>query len=123
MKPRVVAVLLLGYVVNPWAASPQSGAATGTTKLSAQSKHPPELSTPSGPFGIGRSSYDWTDPSRPDRYSSDPQARRELMVYVWYPTSEKRAATKGAYIPGAKELDARPNFRDEWVMSSGPTGL
>ena len=111
MKPRIVAVLLMGYLLNSWAASPQGSSATGTPKLSAQSKHPPRLSTPSGPFGIGRFSYGWTDPSRPDRYSSDPQARRELMVYVWYPTSEKRADAKGPYIPGAKELDARPELQ------------
>jgi dienelactone hydrolase len=33
------------------------------------------------------------------------------MVYAWYPTSEKRADARGAYIPGAKELDARPTLQ------------
>jgi dienelactone hydrolase len=110
MKPRLLTVLLLGYLAIPWADSAQSSS-DATPKPLAQSEHPPKLSTPSGPFGIGRSSYGWTDSSRPDRYSSDPQARRELMVYVWYPTSEKRADPRAAYIPGAKELDARPELR------------
>lgn len=41
----------------------------------------PLIPVPSGPFGIGRIGYDWIDPSRPDRYSSKPNQRRELMVY------------------------------------------
>ena len=34
----------------------------------------PQLPTPSGPYGVGRVGYDWTDPSRPDRFSSALQA-------------------------------------------------
>jgi hypothetical protein len=49
----------------------------------------PRIPAPPGPFGIGRIGYDWTDPSRRDDYSSDLKARRELMVYFWYPTSQK----------------------------------
>ena len=59
----------------------------------------PKLPVPSGPFGIGRVGYDWADPSRPDQYSSDPKAHRKLMVYFWYPTSEKSADVKGPYLP------------------------
>src|SRR5258708_6482894 len=66
---------------------------------------PPRLPVPSGPFGIGRSGYDWTDMSRPDRYSSDPNAHRRLMVYLWYPTSQKSESARGVYLPGAKQMD------------------
>lgn len=70
------------------------------------SQKAPQLPLPSGPFGIGRIGYDWTDASRPDRFSSDPHAHRRLMVYIWYPTSQKSADAKGAYLPGAKQMDA-----------------
>ncbi len=58
----------------------------------------PKLPLPAGPFGIGRVGYDWTDPSR----------HRELMVYFWYPTSEKSADTRGSYYPGAAEFEKAP---------------
>jgi predicted dienelactone hydrolase len=29
--------------------------------------------------------YDWTDTTRAETYSSDPNAKRELMVQIWYP--------------------------------------
>ena len=46
----------------------------------------PRLPTPPGPYAIGSVLYDWTDPSRAETYSSDPNAKRELMVQIWYPT-------------------------------------
>jgi pimeloyl-ACP methyl ester carboxylesterase len=71
----------------------------------------PKLPAPSGPFGIGRVGYDWVDPSRPDRYSSDPHAHRELMVYFWYPTPGKSADAKGWYFPGTQRMDTLPEVR------------
>lgn len=90
----------------------------------AHSAAAPQLPTPSGPFGIGRVGYDWTDASRPDRYSSDPNAHRELMVYLWYPTSQKSSDSHGAYLPGAKQMDADPkiqrlmrdDYGDNWPL-------
>ncbi len=65
----------------------------------------PEIPTPSGPFGVGRIGFHWTDPSRPDQY--DPKRKRELMVYLWYPTA-KSAGARGEYLPGAAQMDAVP---------------
>lgn len=79
----------------------------------------PKLPAPSGPFGIGRVGYDWVDPSRPDRYSSDPNAHRELMVYFWYPTSRKSADANGAYFPGAQQMDALPEVRARLAREFG----
>jgi hypothetical protein len=63
----------------------------------------PVLPMPSGPFGIGRIGYEWIDPSRPDAYSTDPNAHRDLMVYLWYPAPQKGGT--GMYLPGAKRMD------------------
>ena len=87
------------------------GQTTGNTPSAAHTVAVPQLPTPSGPFGIGRVGYDWTDNARPDRYSTNPRAHRELMVYFWYPTSQKAAETKGAYLPAAKEMDAIPDIQ------------
>ena len=43
----------------------------------------PHLPAPSGPFGIGRIGYEWIDTSRPEVHSADPQAHRDLMVFLW----------------------------------------
>jgi dienelactone hydrolase len=74
-----------------------------------QSAVAPRLPVASGPFGIGRIGYEWIDPSRPDRFSSDPTARRRLMVYLWYPSSQKNDRPGGAYLPGAQQMDRDPD--------------
>ncbi len=79
--------------------------AHGQTNSADTPRKAPQLPVPSGPFGIGRVSYDWIDMSRPDRFSSDPNAHRRLMVYIWYPTSPKNDNAEGAYLPGAKQMD------------------
>jgi dienelactone hydrolase len=102
------AIALLGCVLSSGAMYGQNTANTPTT---AHTAAVPQLPIPSGPFGIGRVGNDWTDNARPDRYSTDQHAHRELMVYLWYPTSQKAAETKGAYLPAAKEMDAIPDIQ------------
>lgn len=71
----------------------------------------PTLPEPSGPFGIGRVGYEWIDPSRPDPYSANPDAHRDLMVYLWYPAPRTEAGRTGTYLPGAKQMDANPEVQ------------
>jgi dienelactone hydrolase len=87
------------------------------TTLPAPLAAAPTLVNPSGPFGIGRVGYDWVDTARPDPISKKPEAHREIMAYLWYPTSTKRADARGAFIPGAKQLDAVPELQR--IMSKG----
>ena len=35
---------------------------------------------PTGSYAVGRTIYEWTDSSRAERYSDDPDAKRELSV-------------------------------------------
>ena len=108
---------------------PPSAAAHATPKAAfAQSTHSPSvpaddtwppIPVPTGPFGIGRVGYDWVDPSRSDRYSSLPNAHRELMVYFWYPTSTPSADVKGAYLPGAPQMDALPEVQSQMRQRYG----
>jgi pimeloyl-ACP methyl ester carboxylesterase len=76
----------------------------------------PELPIPSGPYGIGRVGFDWTDEKRRDRTS--PDHPRELMVYFWYPAAQSTIHAHGVYLPGAAQMDARPEIqsrmRDEF---------
>ncbi len=76
----------------------------------AQAAEAPQLPVPTGPYGIGRIAYDWTDAKRPDRLAADPQHSRELMVYLWYPIERPSVESDGVYLPGAKSIDADPSW-------------
>jgi predicted dienelactone hydrolase len=71
----------------------------------------PTLPTPSGPFGVGRIGYEWIDPSRPDTYAANPDAHRDLMVYLWYPAPRTAKGKREPYLPGAKQMDANPEVQ------------
>ena len=45
-----------------------------------------ELPRPTGQYGIGRTVLHWTDPARPETESGTTDSRRELLVYLFYPS-------------------------------------
>ena len=84
-------------------------ASAGLSKYTQVARQVPVLPQPSGQFGIGRVGFDWVDQKRPEPLSSQPNAHRELMVYLWYPTALNRDNfARGTYLPGAKEIDRTP---------------
>ena len=78
-----------------------------------------KLPDPSGTFKIGRIGYEWIDASRQDRYSADPRAHRDLMVYLWYPSSQRASGQGAPYWPGAKEMDSDPHVRPQMTEEFG----
>jgi dienelactone hydrolase len=84
------------------------------TKLSSSELQPSstsqalpfQLPAPSGRYKVGTTTYHWVDNSRRETYSAEiydlqtqslattprPSDRRELIVYVWYPTTAQGAA-------------------------------
>jgi predicted dienelactone hydrolase len=63
------------------------------------SSEPEGLPAPTGPHEVGRVSFDWVDPDRVEIYSSNPQDRRELVLWVWYPAAPDPDAEWAAYLP------------------------
>jgi dienelactone hydrolase len=63
------------------------------------SSKPEGLPAPSGRHRVGRAVYDWVDAQRAEIYSSDPQDRRELVVWVWYPAAPAPDAERATYLP------------------------
>lgn len=57
-----------------------------------------ELPKPAGPFVVGRSSFRWTDTSRPEALTSDPGDFREVVAWVWYP-AEQGTGKRAGYFP------------------------
>jgi predicted dienelactone hydrolase len=53
----------------------------------------PVLPQPTGSFAVGRIDFHWIDQSRPEPHASGPDARRELMVHVWYPAAHMDGQT------------------------------
>jgi hypothetical protein len=57
------------------------------------------LPMPTGPHAVGRVSYDWVDRARFDIYAGNPETRRELVMFVWYPAGSHATAEFAPYLP------------------------
>lgn len=56
------------------------------------------LPAPSGPFAVGRTIEAWAGEA-PDTLAPVPGARRELVVWIWYPADTTAATAAGEYLP------------------------
>ena len=72
---------------------------------------------PSGSYQIGTLTYHWKDLKRPEIFSADPNARRELMVQIWYPASGNLSSPHAPYMQDADAvmtafagIQQRPKF-------------
>ena len=52
-----------------------------------------------GPFAVGRVEVHWIDSSRTEPFLPAVSARREVLVYVWYPAEAIPAAPLAEYVP------------------------
>ncbi len=58
------------------------------------------LPTPTGSFAVGRAIYDWTDDATLDTLAPVPGTKRELLVWIWYPSAAGRSpAMMDDYVP------------------------
>jgi predicted dienelactone hydrolase len=76
------------------------------------STRPVALPDPTGPYAVGRVSYDWVDESRREVFAPTEaasgsaagvrpkRAKRELVVWLWYPAPPETRASPGDYLPG-----------------------
>ena len=53
---------------------------------------------PNGPYEIGTVTYHWIDASRQEVFSTDKNARRELMAQVWYPAKRVSSSSHTSYM-------------------------
>src|SRR5712691_1755780 len=67
------------------------------------------LPTPTGPFAVGRSLYDWVDDKTRDALAPVPGTKRELLVWTWYPAAAwPSSAVVDDYVPAQVRAPARP---------------
>src|SRR4030088_1608643 len=57
------------------------------------------LPTPTGPFAVSRSLYDWVDDANLDTLAPVPGTKRELLVWIWYPSTHGQSAAADDYLP------------------------
>ncbi|MBI5122821.1 carboxylic ester hydrolase [Candidatus Roizmanbacteria bacterium] len=53
---------------------------------------------PTGPYGIGTTTYHWIDQSRPEIFTTKKNVNRELMAQVWYPAKSDPSSPRAPYI-------------------------
>src|SRR5262245_28856357 len=68
------------------------------------------LPAPTGTFAVGRAIHDWTDAAA-DPLAPVPGTRRELLVWIWYPSAAGQSAARVAdYLPAPmRAAGARAN--------------
>ena len=74
----------------------------GSRPNAKTSSSKPQLPLPTGTYGVGRVSYAFADPSRPEPLAQKAGAVREVVAEVWYPTEAGLSAHSHTadYLPG-----------------------
>lgn len=67
--------------------------------LSAEHHKAVTLPALTGPYSVGRASFDWVDQSRTEKLAPETRAKRELTVWIWYPASIEKTASALEYLP------------------------
>jgi dienelactone hydrolase len=67
------------------------------------------LPTPTGTFAVGRALYDWADNETLDTLAPAPGTKRELLVWIWYPSAAGQSAAMDNYVPAPMRAVAAPS--------------
>ena len=62
------------------------------------------LPTPTGAFAVGRTIQDWKDTATLDTLAPAPGTKRELLVWIWYPSAAAQATAIDDYLPARLRL-------------------
>jgi len=57
------------------------------------------LPQPTGPYAVGRTSFDWVDGKHVDPFAPQPGAKRELIAWIWYPTKQSAGDKPAEHLP------------------------
>lgn len=98
---------LICFDISPGRSGVRANLQNPAGQLNRTSRSQIELPPPTGPLAIATRIYNWTDYSRHEKASNDPQEFRQIVVQVWYPTND----TSGPIAPYVPMLDA---YRHVW---------
>lgn len=57
------------------------------------------LPLPTGHFAVGRTTYTWVNNAETDELAPSPEAKREVVVWIWYPAAATTSAAPVEYLP------------------------
>ncbi|MGH9686535.1 MAG: alpha/beta hydrolase family protein [Candidatus Acidiferrales bacterium] len=57
------------------------------------------LPKPTGQFAVGRMIYAWVNRRETDPLAASPEAKREVIVWIWYPAANNGDAKPASYLP------------------------
>ncbi|BAZ26223.1 hypothetical protein NIES4073_71290 [Kalymmatonema gypsitolerans NIES-4073] len=123
----VLSVQPLFTQIEPLLAQPAQLQSKSTNRASAF-----RLPAPTGSYQVGTTAYHLVDTSRKETYSTEvydlrtrkpittppPTDRRELMVYVWYPTNAKPGASTAPYMDQGFALATAEGMGPDFGVSS-----
>src|SRR5262245_55516806 len=56
------------------------------------------LPAPTGPFAVGRTTFNWTNDAVTDELAPSP-SKRQVLVWMWYPAAASAADAQTEYLP------------------------
>ena len=59
------------------------------------------LPSPTGHFAVGRTTYAWVNNTQTDELAPSSGAKREVVVWMWYPSAATKSAAPVEYLPAA----------------------
>jgi pimeloyl-ACP methyl ester carboxylesterase len=62
------------------------------------------LPEPTGHFAVGRTTYTWVNKAATDELAPSPGAKREVVVWIWYPSAATTSAAPVEYLPAPWRL-------------------
>ena len=57
------------------------------------------LPAPTGHFAVGRATYAWVNDAQTDDLAPSPGVKREVLVWIWYPSAGSQSVTPADYLP------------------------
>lgn len=66
----------------------------------------PDFPTPTGTYAVGTTVVEWTDPDRPETWTTDPADVRALQAQIWYPAEASLDEVERALYMGRSEAEA-----------------
>src|SRR5438445_12640643 len=105
-QPRLARRIFKGFAVLAMLGLFGFGALLGALWLERRTEL--TLPPPTGSFAVGRAIYDWTDDTKLDTLAPVPGTKRELLVWIWYPSAAGPSATMDDYLPAQMRTAAGP---------------
>lgn len=94
------------------------------SRATSETGHPVVLQKPTGPYSVGQTLLDWTDTTREEPGTDDPNDVRQIPVQIWYPAPVGATGDRAPYRPrveafraiwGDESVDFYNSVQTSWI--------